>query len=289
MTALTGPPPGGPSRPTGLPGTEPAVRTPPRARSGVPRLLLVPAVAGAAFLVLPLVAIVVRAPWADLPAHLASPLVLDALRLSLVCATLATALCLVLGIPLALVLARSGHAVVRALRPLVALPLVLPPVVGGVSLLLLLGRRGLLGQHLDLWFGVRVPFTTAAVVLAEAFVALPFLVVAVEGALRGTDRRHEDVAATLGASRWTVLRRVTLPAVAPGLAAGTALCFARALGEFGATVTFAGSLPGVTQTMPVAVYLALEADPDAAVALALVLLAVSLAVLAALRGRWVPR
>jgi molybdate transport system permease protein len=193
----------------------------------------------------------------------------------------------VLGIPLAWVLARArfpGRSLVRAL---VTVPLVLPPVVGGVALLLLLGRRGLLGQHLDAWFGLTIPFTTTAVVLAEAFVALPFLVIAVEGALRGADPRYEDAAATLGASRFTVFRRVTLPMVAPGVVAGAVLCFARALGEFGATITFAGSFPGVTRTMPLSVYLALETEPEAAIVLSLVLLAVSVLVLATLRDRWV--
>jgi molybdate transport system permease protein len=156
-----------------------------------------------------------------------------------------------------------------------------------VALLLLLGRRGVVGQHLDAWFGVTVPFTTAAVVLAEAFVAMPFLVVAVEGALRGADRRYEDAAATLGASRLHIVRTVTLPQIAPGVTAGAVLCFARALGEFGATVTFAGSFPGVTRTMPIAVYLALETDPDAAIVLSLVLLAVSVVVLVSLRDRWI--
>jgi molybdate transport system permease protein len=166
-------------------------------------------------------------------------------------------------------------------------PLVLPPVVGGVALLLVLGRNGLVGQWLDRWFGVTLPFTTAGVVLAEAFVALPFLVISVEGALRAADLRYEDAAATLGASRWTTFRRVTLPLIAPGIGAGAVLCWARALGEFGATITFAGNFPGRTQTMPLAVYLALETDPEAAIVLSLVLLAVSVVVLTGLRGRWV--
>ncbi|HET8660959.1 MAG TPA: ABC transporter permease [Micromonosporaceae bacterium] len=253
-----------------------------------PRGLLVPAAAGLAFLVLPLVGLVLRAPWSTLPDRLADPAVLAALRLSLLTATMATAVCLVLGVPLAYVLARvpfPGRGVVRAL---VTLPLVLPPVVGGVALLLVLGRRRLVGSHLASWFGVSLPFTPAAVVLAEAFVAMPFLVIAVEGALRGADRRYEDAAATLGAGRWTTLRRVTLPLVAPGLAAGAVLCWARALGEFGATITFAGSFPGRTQTMPLAVYLALETDPADAVVLSLVLLGVSVAILAGLRERWLP-
>lgn len=255
--------------------------------SGLPAALLPLAALALAFLVLPLVALLVRAPWGALPAQLTSPDVGAALQLSLVCATSATVVCLVLGVPLAWVLARSSFPGRRFLRALVTVPLVLPPVVGGVALLLLLGRRGLLGQQLETWFGLTVPFTTLAVVVAEAFVALPFLVIAVEGALRGADRRYEEAATTLGASRLYVLRRVTLPLVAPGVTAGAVLSFARALGEFGATITFAGNLPGVTQTMPLAVYLALETDPDAAIALSLVLLAVSVAVLAGLRDRWV--
>lgn len=258
-----------------------------RRPSSLPPALVVPGVLGLAFLVLPLVALLLRAPWSTLPEQLANPAVGEALRLSLVTATLATAVCVVLGVPLAWLLARATFPGRRLVRALVTVPLVLPPVVGGVALLLLLGRRGLLGQHLDAWFGISLPFTTAAVVLAQAFVALPFLVIAVEGALRGADRRYEEAAATLGASRWYTFRRVSLPLVAPGVAAGAVLCFARALGEFGATITFAGSFPGVTRTMPIAVYLALETDPDAAIVLALVLLAVCVAVLVGLRGRWV--
>ena len=254
--------------------------------TGLPPLLLLPAALALAFLVLPLVALLVRAPWSSLPERLTGPGVGTALRLSLVCAGPATVLCLLLGVPLAWVLARATFPGRRVVRALVTVPLVLPPVVGGVALLLLLGRRGLLGQHLDAWFGISLPFTTPAVVIAEAFVAMPFLVIAVEGALRGADRRYEDAAATLGASRWTVFRRVTLPLVAPGVSAGAVLCFARALGEFGATITFAGSFPGVTRTMPVEVYLALESDPQTAVVLSLVLLAVSVAVLVSLRDRW---
>lgn len=254
--------------------------------TGLPPLLWLPAGLALAFLVLPLAALLVRAPWRSLPDQLLRPEVGDALRLSLVCASAATLLCLVLGVPLAWVLARAEFPGRRVLRALVTVPLVLPPVVGGVALLLLLGRRGLLGQYLDAWFGIRLPFTTAAVVVAEAFVAMPFLVIAVEGALRGVDRRYEDAAATLGASRTTVFRRVTLPLVAPGVAAGAVLCFARALGEFGATITFAGSFPGVTRTMPIEVYLALESEPERAVVLSLVLLGVSVVVLVSLRDRW---
>ena len=256
-------------------------------RGRVPGLLIVPALLGLAFLVLPLAGLLTRAPWSTLGTRLAHPQVLDALRLSLVTATLATALCVLLGVPLAWLLARVPFRWRRLIRALVTVPLVLPPVVGGVALLLVLGRRGLLGRWLDSAFGITLPFSTAGVVLAEAFVAMPFLVISVEGALRGADLRYEEAAATLGASRWTVFRRVTLPLVAPGVAAGAVLCWARALGEFGATITFAGNFPGRTQTMPLAVYLALETDPQSAIVLSLVLLLVSVLVLAGLRDRWI--
>ncbi|MFC0864278.1 ABC transporter permease [Sphaerimonospora cavernae] len=256
-----------------------------RLGQGLPWGLAVPAAAGMLFLVLPLAGLLARAPWPTLPARLAEPRVLEALRLSLVTATAATALCLVLGVPLAWLLARAefpGRGLVRAL---VTVPLVLPPVVGGVALLLVFGRGGLIGR----WFGdvLSLPFTTAGVVVAEAFVAMPFLVISVEGTLRAADLRYEEAAATLGASRWTVFRRITLPLVGPGIVAGAVLCWARALGEFGATITFAGNFPGTTQTMPLAVYLALETDPEAAIVLSLVLLAVCVAVLATLRDRWI--
>jgi molybdate transport system permease protein len=252
----------------------------------VPLPLLLPALLGVAFLTLPLLGLLVRTPWSDLAGELRGTQVLQALRLSLITASLATVLSLVLGVPLAWLLARASFPGRRLLRALITVPLVLPPVVGGVALLLALGRRGILGQYLDSWFGVTLPFTTAGVVVAEAFVAMPFLVLSVEGALRAADPRFEDAAATLGASGWTTFRRVTLPLVAPGVAAGSVLAWARALGEFGATITFAGNFPGTTQTMPLAVYLALQDDPQAAIVLSLVLLAVSITVLAALRERW---
>jgi molybdate transport system permease protein len=239
-----------------------------------------------AFLLVPLLALLLRAPWRGLGRILSDDQALDALQLSLVCATAATAVSAVLGVPLAWVLARVQLRGIGLLRALVTLPLVLPPVVGGVALLLALGRRGVVGQHLEAWFGLTLPFTTLGVIVAETFVAMPFLVITVEGALRSADLGLEEAAATLGASRVTVFRRVTLPLVAPSVVAGSVLCWARALGEFGATITFAGNFPGTTQTMPLAVYLALETDPEAAIALSLVLLLVSVAVLAALRGRW---
>ncbi len=251
--------------------------------------LLVPASFGTAFLVLPLAGLLIRAPWSSMGPLLTAPGVNEALRLSLVSATLATGVSLLLGVPLAWVLARSRARGRSLLRALVTVPLVLPPVVGGVALLLVLGRRGLVGAWLNETFGVTIPFTTTAVVIAETFVAMPFLVISVEGALRAADARFEDVAATLGADRWTTFRRVTLPLVAPGIAAGSVLCWARALGEFGATITFAGNFPGTTQTMPLAVYMALQDDPEAAIVLSLVLLAVSLATLLLLRDRWLGR
>lgn len=255
-------------------------------RRGVPVPLLVPGLLALAFLLVPLLALLVRAPWRSLPSQLTSTEVWQALQLSLISATAATAVALVLGVPLAWLLARAefpGRGLVRAL---VTLPLVLPPVVGGVALLLALGRNGVVGQWLDAWFGITLPFTTAGVVIAEAFVAMPFLVISVEGTLRAADPRYEEAATTLGASRFTAFRRVTLPLIAPGIAAGAVLAWARALGEFGATITFAGNFPGRTQTMPLAVYLALQNDPEAAIALSLILLAVSIAVLAGLRDRW---
>ncbi|GGJ56737.1 molybdate ABC transporter permease subunit [Streptomyces brasiliensis] len=257
-----------------------------RGRRTVPLPLLLPGVLALAFLLLPLIALLLRAPWSSLPDQLTSTEVWQALQLSLVTATAATAVSLVLGVPLAWLLARTefpGRGLVRAL---VTLPLVLPPVVGGVALLLALGRNGVVGKLLDSWFGITLPFTTAGVVIAEAFVAMPFLVISVEGTLRAADPRFEEAATTLGASRFTAFRRVTLPLIAPGIAAGAVLAWARALGEFGATITFAGNFPGRTQTMPLAVYLALQNDPEAAISLSLVLLAVSIAVLAGLRDRW---
>ncbi|GAB3833929.1 ABC transporter permease [Dactylosporangium cerinum] len=259
---------------------------PPR-RQRVPLGLLVPAGLGLLFLTFPLIGLLVRAPWTTLPQRLTEPGVLTALRLSLQCATLATVVCVLFGVPLAWLLARIEFPGRRLVRALVTVPLVLPPVVGGVALLLVFGRRGLLGEWLDTTFGITFPFTTTGVVIAEAFVAMPFLIIAVEGALRGADSRFEEAAATLGAGRWTTFTHVTLPLVAPGIAAGAVLCWARALGEFGATITFAGNYPGTTQTMPLAVYLALETDLDAAIVLSLILLTVSVAILAGLRDRWI--
>ena len=241
---------------------------------------------GFAFLVLPLVGLVLQVPWPNLGADLATPEATSALRLSLVCSLWATALAVLFGVPIAWVLARvefPGRSIARAL---VLLPMVLPPVVGGVGLFYALGRDGLIGRYLFGWFGIQLTFSTAGAVVAETFVALPFLVITVEAALRSMDRRYEDAAATLGAKPFTVARRITLPLIMPGLIAGAALAWARALGEFGATITFAGNISGRTQTTPLAVYLLLESRPDVAIGLSVVLLAVCIAVLALLRDRW---
>ncbi len=259
-----------------------------RVRSApVPRWLYLPAVLGFAFLVLPLVALVVRANWSAVPRAITSQAALSALWLSIRAGLAATALCLLVGVPLALVLARHDSALVRVVRALVTLPLVLPPLVGGIALLYLLGRPGLVGQYLYLWFGITIPFSTLAVVLAEAFVAMPFLVISVEGALRTAGTRYEVVAATLGAGRWTVFRRITVPLVLPGLTSGTVLCLSRALGEFGATALFAGNAAGITRTMPLEIYTAFNgtaADQDAAIALSLLLVVVAIVFLLLIRG-----
>ena len=251
-----------------------------------PALVLVGAGIAALFFLLPLAGLLLRAPWAEAPADLTAPDSLLALRLSVIASFSATALSVVFGVPLAWVLARFAFPGRNLLRALVTLPMVLPPVVGGVALLLAFGRKGLLGPALAS-IGVHLPFTTAGAVLAETLVAMPFLVITVEAGLRALDTRYEEAARTLGAGRWYLFRRVTLPLLAPSLFAGAVLCWARALGEFGATITFAGNFPGTTQTLPLAVYLELNGTrPEAAIMLSLVLLAVSLAVLIGLRQRW---
>jgi molybdate transport system permease protein len=250
----------------------------------IPRWLLVPAALGAAFVLLPLVALVARVDWPSFPALVTSPSARDALWLSLRTSTAATAMCVLLGVPMATVLARTRFPGQGLLRALVLLPLVLPPVVGGIALLATFGRRGLLGSSLEA-LGVQVAFSTLAVVLAQTFVALPFLVISLEGALRTAGSRYEVVASTLGARPTTVFRRVTLPLVLPGLASGAVLAFARSLGEFGATITFAGSLQGTTATLPIQIYLERVTDPDAAIALSLVLVVVAVLVIGVARHR----
>lgn len=256
------------------------------AAKGAPAVIAVPAAVAILFLLVPLVGLLVRAPWGDLGQILTNRDALVALRLSIICASAATGISLVLGVPLAWVLARVRLPGMGLLRALVTLPLVLPPVVGGVALLMAFGRNGIVGRYLGEWFDFFLPFTTPGVIVAETFVAMPFLIVTVEGALRSADRGLEEAAATLGASRTAIFRRVTLPLIGPSLIAGSVLCWARALGEFGATITFAGNFPGTTQTMPLAVYNALQTDPEAAIALSLVLLVVAVVVLASLRQRW---
>jgi molybdate transport system permease protein len=252
----------------------------------VPWYLVAPGVLAIAFLALPIAGLLIQAPWSELVPLLASEAAREALRLSLLTSLAATAVTLVLGVPLAVLMSRTRAFSGTWARALVTLPLVLPPVVGGVALLAAFGRTGLAGGVLYDVAGIQITFTTAAVVMAQVFVSMPFLVIAVDGALRSADRRLEQAAATLGAGRWTVFRRVTLPLIAPSIAAGAVLAWARALGEFGATLTFAGSFPGVTRTLPLAIYSALDVERTQALALSLVLVIVSVAVLVALRGQF---
>ncbi len=248
-------------------------------------MLWIPAGVALALVVLPVAGLLVRTDLTRVPELITAPASLHALELSLTTAAMSTAACVLLGVPLAVVLARSAVRGIRLLRAVVLLPLVLPPVVGGLALLYLLGRKGFLGYLLDVTAGVQIPFSTAAVVIAQTFVAMPFLVVSLEGALRGAGDRYEQVAATLGARPWTVFRRVTVPLLLPALGSGVVLSFARALGEFGATITFAGSLEGVTRTLPLEVYTQAESDVDSAVALALLLIVVAVLVIAVARPR----
>jgi molybdate transport system permease protein len=248
--------------------------------------LLAPAAGAVALLVVPIVAVAAKAPWTSLPQHLTGSGAATALRLSLQTTLVTTGVCLLLGVPLGWVLARvpfRGRPLVRAL---ITLPLVLPPVVGGVALLLAFGRHGLLGRFLDDTFGVTLAFTTAGVVMAQTFVALPFLVISVEGAFRASDARYDDAAATLGATRWRTFWRITVPLTMPGIVSGAVLCWARALGEFGATITFNGSTPGTTRTMPSEIYFALQTDPESAISLSVLLIVVSVVILTLLRERW---
>lgn len=252
--------------------------------AGLPRWVYLLAGVGALFLALPVLGVAAKVDWTRFGSLIASPDSRTALALSLRTALASTVLCVVLGVPLALVLARNDGRLVRVVRPLILLPLVLPPVVGGIALLYVFGRLGLLGHYLE-GLGVRIAFTTTAVVLAQTFVSLPFLVIALEGAARTLGTGYDTVAATLGARPGTVFWRVTLPLLAPGLLSGAVLAFARALGEFGATLTFAGSRAGVTRTLPLEIYLQREADPEAAVALSILLVAVAAVVVVGLGSR----
>jgi molybdate transport system permease protein len=251
---------------------------------GLPRWIYVPAVVGAVFVVLPLVAMTAKVDWPDFWSLISSDSSLTALELSFKTSSASTLLCIVLGVPMALVLARNDSRAIRWIRPLILLPLVLPPVVGGIALLYAFGRLGLLGRYLDA-AGMQIAFTTSAVVLAQTFVSLPFLVIALEGAARTAGADYEIVAATLGVRPTSVWWRVSLPLLAPGLASGTVLAFARSLGEFGATLTFAGSREGVTRTLPLEIYLQREVDTNAAVALSVLLVAVAAVVVFGLGSR----
>jgi molybdate transport system permease protein len=252
--------------------------------AGLPRWIYLPAAAGAIFVVLPLVAVAAKVDWTQFWTLITSTSSLTALKLSLKTSAASTTLCIVFGVPMAMVFARNGSRLVRWTRPLILLPLVLPPVVGGIALLYAFGRLGLIGQYLDA-AGIHIAFTTSAVVLAQTFVSLPFLVIALEGAARTAGAEYEVVAATLGARPTTVWWRVSLPLLAPGLVSGAVLAFARSLGEFGATLTFAGSREGVTRTLPLEIYLQRETDADAAVALSVLLVAVAAVVVLGLGSR----
>ena len=242
-------------------------------------------IALAVFLV-PLAALLARAPWSQMPSRIASPELLDALWLSFLTASIAALVCVPIGVPLAWMLARIDFRGRRLVRAIVTVPLIMPPVVAGVALLTAFGRNGMVGGTLFDVFGITIPFSTAAVVMAQTFVALPFLVITVEGTIRTTDPTYEEVAASSGASRWQTFILVNVPLAAPGILGGVVLAWARALGEFGATITFAGNSPGVTRTMPLEIYTVLQTDPDAAIALSVILLAISIVILALLREKW---
>ncbi len=254
-----------------------------------PRILTAVGFVALVLFVLPLLGLLQRAPWSSLPRLLSEATVLEALRVSLLVSLTATGASVLLGLPLAFVLARRQLRFPRIVRATVMLPMVLPPVVAGTALLFALGRQGLLGRLLHSWLGISLPFSTTAAVIAATFVALPFFVVTVESALRQSGGELDEASATLGAGPWSTLVHVTLPTIGPALGAGTSLAWARALGEFGATLTFAGNFPGRTRTLPLETYLALERDPEAAVATSLVLVAVALVVLVTLRDRWLLR
>jgi molybdate transport system permease protein len=255
-------------------------------RERLPVTALILAIVATAFFALPFIGLLWRAPWSDAWSILTSDSSLTALRLSIWCSTWATVLAVIFGVPLAWLLARISFPGRGLVRALCTLSMVLPPVVAGVALFYALGRRGVVGQYLDQWFGITLPFTTTGVIIAQTFVAMPFLVLTVEAAFRQQDLRYEEAARTLGGSQWYVFRRVTLPSIRPGLIAGAVLAWAPAQGEFGATITFAGNFPGRTQTMPLAIYLANESNPDEAVMLSIVLVVVSFGVLVTLRERF---
>jgi molybdate transport system permease protein len=260
-----------------------------RHRQKLPWQIILIASIAVAFFLSPFIGLLWRTPWSKFTDIVTRPEIRDALWLSVQTSLITSIVCFVFGVPLAWLLARVDFRGRRFIRALMTLSMVLPPVIGGIALLFTFGRRGLIGQYLDSWFGIRLPFTTTAVVMAQCFVAMPFLVLTVEAALRQLDTRFEDVARTLGGSRWYVFRRVTLPSIKPSLFAGLVLAWARALGEFGATITFAGNLPGTTQTMPLATYAALDSNPESALILSLLMIAIAFSILIALRDRWLGR
>jgi molybdate transport system permease protein len=260
-----------------------------RHRQKLPWQIILIASTAVAFFLSPFIGLLWRTPWSKFTDIVTRREIRDALWLSVQTSLITSIVCFVFGVPLAWLLARVDFRGRRFIRALMTLSMVLPPVIGGIALLFTFGRRGLIGQYLDSWFGIRLPFTTTAVVMAQCFVAMPFLVLTVEAALRQLDTRYEDVARTLGGSRWYVFRRVTLPSIKPSLFAGLVLAWARALGEFGATITFAGNLPGTTQTMPLATYAALDSNPESALILSLLMIAIAFSILIALRDRWLGR
>ena len=260
-----------------------------RHRQKLPWQIILIASIAVAFFLSPFIGLLWRTPWSKFTDIVTRREIRDALWLSVQTSLITSIVCFVFGVPLAWLLARVDFRGRRFIRALMTLSMVLPPVIGGIALLFTFGRRGLIGQYLDSWFGICLPFTTTAVVMAQCFVAMPFLVLTVEAALRQLDTRFEDVARTLGGSRWYVFRRVTLPSIKPSLFAGLVLAWARALGEFGATITFAGNLPGTTQTMPLATYAALDSNPESALILSLLMIAIAFSILIALRDRWLGR
>ena len=260
-----------------------------RRRQKLPWQIILIATIAVAFFLAPFVGLLWRTPWANFTEIITDQEIRQALWLSIKTSLMTSVICGIFGVPLAWLLARVDFPGRRFIRALTTLSMVLPPVVGGIALLFTFGRRGLFGQYLDRWFGIQLPFTTTAVIVAQCFVSMPFLVLTVEAALHQIDSRIEGVAQTLGASRWYVFTRVTLPSIKPSLVAGFVLAWARALGEFGATITFAGNLPGTTQTMPLATYVALDSNPEAALVMSLVMVAIAFSILIALRDRWLGR
>ncbi len=257
-------------------------------RNRLPRRVRVLALLLVALVATPVVSLLCRVPWSRMASLLTEQVVTDALLLSLLSSVLAACVALTVGIPVALLLSRMEGVLASVTRALIMLPMVLPPVVGGAALLFAFGRKGTLGSALEEVTGLVLPYSLGGVVLANAFVALPFVVLTIEGSLRSLDPRFELAAASLGANEFKTTVRVVLPMVRGSLVAAGFLAWARALGEFGATITFAGNIPGKTQTLPLAVFVAMETDQEAALAMSVVLILISLGVLLTMRERWWP-